>query len=68
MNCAYTHRVCAEAIINFMDNENFDKRNDRFGEIDDNDFGKVRNGIKNLFDLTNIHPALRRESMGKSQK
>lgn len=48
----------------------FDKKRliDRFGEIDDRDFDRIKRGFSNLYGLKNIHPALRRESMGKSQK
>ncbi len=48
----------------------FDKKRliDRFGEIDDTDFEKIVVGFLDLYCPKNIHPTLRRESMGKSQK
>jgi mRNA interferase MazF len=48
----------------------FDKKRliDRFGEVDDSDFAKIAEGFENFYCPKNIHPALRRESMGKSQK
>ncbi len=48
----------------------FDKKRlvNRFGEVDDADFKRISDGFLALYRSKNIHPALRQESMGKSQK